>query len=191
MQSSFWLEAHNPGEPLNFLDHRVKCGNAIVGLAREEDLEKGVPDEALNHSPVMTKISLPHLEKPIKKNDRSGSLAGRNKWTLLPWCVAKWKRYLLLECHFKTPRKYPNGNSRKKKLIRISPRGRCRGASPSASIPVAQFYLSKTSDHRHHFITDGTFRNFLAGNSSPDQNLWIKLRNSQNEKVFSTGSWNS
>ncbi len=28
---ALWLEAHIPGEPLNFLDHRIKCGNAIVG----------------------------------------------------------------------------------------------------------------------------------------------------------------
>ena len=23
---ALWLEAHNPGEPLNFLDHHIKCG---------------------------------------------------------------------------------------------------------------------------------------------------------------------
>jgi hypothetical protein len=34
---ALWLEAHNPGEPLNFLDHHIKCGNAIVGFARREE----------------------------------------------------------------------------------------------------------------------------------------------------------
>src|SRR5690606_9982850 len=29
---ALWLEAYNPGEPLNFLDHHIKCGDAIVGL---------------------------------------------------------------------------------------------------------------------------------------------------------------
>ena len=43
---ALWLEAHVPGEPLNFLDHRIKNGDAIVGLGRMEDLERGIPTEA-------------------------------------------------------------------------------------------------------------------------------------------------
>lgn len=43
---ALWLEAHNPGEPLNFLDHHIKCGNAIVGLAHLEELNNGIADEA-------------------------------------------------------------------------------------------------------------------------------------------------
>ena len=43
---ALWLEAYNPGEPLNFLDHHIKCGDAIVGLAHREELEKGIADEA-------------------------------------------------------------------------------------------------------------------------------------------------
>jgi len=43
---ALWLEAHNPGKPLTFLDHRIRCGDAIVGVARAEDLERGIPDEA-------------------------------------------------------------------------------------------------------------------------------------------------
>ncbi|MEZ4644862.1 MAG: hypothetical protein R3E31_19385 [Chloroflexota bacterium] len=49
---ALWLEAHNPGEPLNFLDHHIKCGNAIVGYVRPEDVgERGVPDEAFTTMP--------------------------------------------------------------------------------------------------------------------------------------------
>lgn len=43
---AMWLEAHVPGEPLNFLDHKIKNGDAIVGLAKYEELESGIPDEA-------------------------------------------------------------------------------------------------------------------------------------------------
>ncbi len=38
---AMWLEAHNPGEPLNFLDHHIKCGDSIVGLAHRSELENG------------------------------------------------------------------------------------------------------------------------------------------------------
>lgn len=48
---AMWLEAHNPNEPLNFLDHHIKCGNAIVGLAHHNELEKGIADEAFKTLP--------------------------------------------------------------------------------------------------------------------------------------------
>ena len=43
---ALWLEAHIPGQPINFLDHHIKCGNAILGFARREELAQGVPMEA-------------------------------------------------------------------------------------------------------------------------------------------------
>ncbi len=48
---ALWLEAHNPGEPLNFLDHHIKCGDAIVGLALREELENGIATEAFKTLP--------------------------------------------------------------------------------------------------------------------------------------------
>ena len=48
---ALWLEAHIPGQPLNFLDHHIKCGNAIVGFAHYEDLDQGVPTEAFKKQP--------------------------------------------------------------------------------------------------------------------------------------------
>lgn len=65
---ALWLEAHNPGEPLNFLDHHIKCGDAIVGLAHREELEKGIPDEAFRA-----------LTEEEKKQGVAASLARRNK----------------------------------------------------------------------------------------------------------------
>ena len=43
---ALWREAHNPGSPLNFLDHCIKCGDAIVGFAHRDEVERGVPEEA-------------------------------------------------------------------------------------------------------------------------------------------------
>jgi hypothetical protein len=42
---SLWLEALEPGKPLNFLDAHIKHGNALIG-ATPSRLRKGVPDEA-------------------------------------------------------------------------------------------------------------------------------------------------
>ena len=48
---AFWLESYNPGEPLGFLDHHIKCGDSIVGLAHREELENGIADEAFKTLP--------------------------------------------------------------------------------------------------------------------------------------------
>jgi hypothetical protein len=66
---ALWLEAYNPGEPLNFLDHHIKCGDAIVGLAHRSELEKGIADEAFKTLAVDDKDILPkHLrDKNVKE----------------------------------------------------------------------------------------------------------------------------
>jgi hypothetical protein len=40
-----WMEALEPGKPLSFLDHRILCGNSLMG-AYPALMKKGIPDEA-------------------------------------------------------------------------------------------------------------------------------------------------
>ena len=42
---SLWMEALEPGKPLSFLNHRIQCGNSLLG-ATPALLKKGIPDEA-------------------------------------------------------------------------------------------------------------------------------------------------
>ena len=44
---SLWLEATEPGKPLSFLDHRIVCGNALLGTTPSL-LAAGIPDVAYN-----------------------------------------------------------------------------------------------------------------------------------------------
>lgn len=62
---SLWLEALEPGKPLDFLDVHVKCGNALIG-ATPALLRGGIPDEAF---------------KPIEGDDKkiAKALASKNK----------------------------------------------------------------------------------------------------------------
>lgn len=43
---ALWIEGFNRGKPLSFLDHRIKCGNSLVGVLDLDCLEKGIPDNA-------------------------------------------------------------------------------------------------------------------------------------------------
>jgi len=42
---TLWLEALEPGKPLSFLDHHIRCGNSLLG-ATPELISAGLPDDA-------------------------------------------------------------------------------------------------------------------------------------------------
>lgn len=44
---SLWMEAMEPGKPLTFIDHHIRCGNSLLGTTPAL-LNKGIPDAAFN-----------------------------------------------------------------------------------------------------------------------------------------------
>ena len=47
-RTALWLEAYTPDRPLTFLDHHLRCGDALLGVLDESILENGIPDKAFN-----------------------------------------------------------------------------------------------------------------------------------------------
>ncbi len=43
---ALWIEGHTPGKPLTFLDHRIRCGDSLLGVLDLGVVERGIPDEA-------------------------------------------------------------------------------------------------------------------------------------------------
>jgi hypothetical protein len=43
---ALWIEGYNKGYPLSFLDHRIKCGNSLVGVMDLGCLQEGIPEGA-------------------------------------------------------------------------------------------------------------------------------------------------
>ena len=43
---ALWIESHSAGRPLTFLDHRIRCGDSLVGVVDPDVLAAGVPDGA-------------------------------------------------------------------------------------------------------------------------------------------------
>ena len=69
---ALWLEGHNKGKPLTFLDHHIKCGNSLVGVFDLNVLQKGIPDDAF---------------KPVTGDDKkvAASIKKRNKKERQKW----------------------------------------------------------------------------------------------------------
>ena len=69
---SLWMEAIEPGKPLSFLDHRIQCGNSLLGTTPKL-ISNGIPDEAFMPIEGDEKAWVAALKKR-NKQERSGQL---------------------------------------------------------------------------------------------------------------------
>ena len=163
---ALWLEAHIPGQPLNFLDHHVKCGNAIVGFARREELGQGVPTEAFKTLPGDDKEVAAGYRKRNKGDlrhqrqtslDFTPELRGR-----LDAVLGEWRLLSAL------PENTPAQIGAKKKRFAAFAQGQHAGLLRTiADIPVAQFFVPKVPSNEASLVTDGEFRGYWRGQLAP------------------------
>ncbi len=166
---ALWLEAHSPGEPLNFLDHHIKCGNAIVGFVTQDELEKGVPDEAFKTLPGDDKDIAAAFRK-TNKAERKDHASGQKKLKLAPALqqkldavLARWREISAL------PEHTPTEIATKKRQFDAANRQDAYLLRQIAAIPIAQFYQPKTPGNKANLITDAAYRAYLAGQTPQGQ----------------------
>ena len=163
---ALWLEAHNPGQPLNFLDHHIKCGNAIVGFVRREDVDRGVPDEAFATMPGDDKEMAARWRKGNKK-ERTGHEGGQLRITpaiqqQLDAILAQWNMLSAL------PERTPAEIEQKKARFLAFAESKDPGLlNQIAAIPVAQFYIPKRPENDRKLIGDAEFRRYWSGAEPP------------------------
>lgn len=58
-----WIEGYCAGKPLSFLDHHVRCGNSVLGVADLQALLDGVPNKALTAEDSKTLKALKTINK--------------------------------------------------------------------------------------------------------------------------------
>jgi len=177
---ALWLEAHVPGESLNFLDHHIKCGNAIVGLAHEAELQRGIPEEAFNR--------LPDDDKDIssefrKRNQVEKKEAGQKKLDLaqtirqeLQPVGREYAQLAMLPDHSPTDYEHKKtqfaGMSQRKDIWRLR---------TLANLKVAQFFIPKTPENKPFLCTEEEYRDYLTGKRHPQSHavaranaLWVE-----------------
>ncbi len=165
---ALWIEAHNPGEPLNFLDHHIKCGNSIVGLAHRDDLERGIATEAFKTLPGDDKEVAKSLRernekqrKEVESTDTVVQLNTRRVETssnLVQEALVEYRTFN------KLPETTPEEIQAKQKAYQRFIDG--KGYSflkAMADTQVAQFFIPKTKENVHRLMTDGEYRQILGG----------------------------
>ncbi|MBI9067370.1 MAG: DUF433 domain-containing protein [Salinivirgaceae bacterium] len=194
---ALWLEAHNPNEPLNFLDHHIKNGNAIVGLAHFKELENGIASEAFK--------TLPGDEKEIagtfkKKNDKERK--DRAQLTTYDLSAAddslKGLRKdfaVFVALPENTPEQIAAKAEAYKKLTTGSKWFRLKNM---ADLQVAQFFIPKTMDNKEKLTTDAQYRTYLnAGTQILDRGASMAIAQDKHffhwflefPQVFSNGGF--
>ena len=163
---ALWLEAHIPGQPLNFLDHHIKCGNAIVGFASREEVARGIPVEAFKTLPGDDKGTASAFRKKNKDElrhrkqvtlDFTPQVQGRLDEILLDWRSIS-----------ALPETNPGEVEAKKARFAAFAQGESiavlRGI---ADIPIAQFYIPKVPGNETMMVTDAEFRGYWRGGQAP------------------------
>ncbi len=164
---ALWLEAHNPNEPLNFLDHHIKCGNAIVGLAHKEELENGIPNEAFKKLPGDDKDIAAILAKRNKQEAKERISGYRtfnfeeSRGNNLRTALRKFNQVTSMPEN--TPEEIEAKAAAYKKLQNDLD---IRELRIIADIQVAQFFIPKTEENLQKLITDEQYFRFLNGELS-------------------------
>ncbi len=165
---ALWLEAHNPGEPLNFLDHHIKCGDAIVGLAHREELENGIPDEAFKALTEEEKkegvAALLSKRNKLERKDREGNAtqikADYENTTIanVQEAMEEYKTFVKLS------ESTPEEITLKRKAYNKFLDGKgYTFLKAMADTMVAQFFIPKNAANKDKLMTDGDFRTIMKG----------------------------
>ncbi|MCX8139279.1 MAG: BREX-1 system adenine-specific DNA-methyltransferase PglX [Gemmataceae bacterium] len=60
---ALWIESCAPGKPLTFLDHRIRCGDSLVGVCDLTVLRQGIPEDAFEPTSTDDKSAAKQLKK--------------------------------------------------------------------------------------------------------------------------------
>ncbi|WCJ60726.1 restriction endonuclease [Fontisphaera persica] len=174
---ALWLEAHVPGESLNFLDHHIKCGNAIVGLAHEKELERGIPEEAFKTLPGDDKEVAAAFRKSNKQQREEAASAAKQIKLDLAQTVRQElhpvsQHYAALaDLPDHTPDDYAKKQAKFEEITQRKDLWRLRTL---ANLQVAQFFIPKTPENRPFICTEEEYRDYLTGKRNPQSQAVAK-----------------
>jgi len=183
---ALWLEAHNPGKPLNFLNHHIKCGDAIVGLANKDELDQGIPNVAFKRLPDDDK-DVAALFTAQNKKEKKDSKRQQTNFSFdssvndpLHDISDNFDRFHRLSEETKEEREHKQEEY--KKLLESR---NLWNLKVLADIPLAQFFIPKTNEYGSKIITESEYRNHLSG-SKPLQGVKVAkaMAVSQEKRFF-------
>ena len=181
---AMWLEAHVPGEPLNFLDHKIKNGDAIVGLAHLDELYNGISTEAFKAYRDEEKDNCRLLKKSNRKQRKAreaGQLRTHNIKEIVENKLAKFKERF--EVFQTLPEKTVEELEAKKKAYKKLNAGTNWWAVKTlADLQVAQFFVDKSDIA--NVVTDDDYFDIMAGRKAQTKAEVLAITEAEQRKFF-------
>lgn len=157
-RTALWLEGYEAGKPLSFIDHHIRCGDALLGVLDPVILEKGIPDKAYD--------ALTGDDKEVVK-----TLKAENKKWLKQFqdCAQQdmFNKSMRVEAFGKLD-DLPDGDLgevENKQLTWQTERQRIRASLPQqmADMYVAAFLMPKVKDYQAQIPMSSYFWNVYQG----------------------------
>lgn len=176
---ALWLESHNPGEPLSFLDHRIKCGDAIVGLAHREELQNGIANEAFKKLPGDDKEVVSTF---LKKNRQERTLREKSKQAVQLTTETDQKLMQrvkelneAIDNFSRLPENTPDEIERKEKAYRkLINNETLKRLKILADLQIMPFFLEKTEGNKEYLLTDAQYQRYIRGEIKTPFQLEVK-----------------
>ncbi len=176
---ALWLEAHVPGQALHFLDNKIKCGNAIVGLAHAKDLDQGIADEAFKKLTGDDKDICKELRDRNKKEKKNYDPSQTTLFHKMDSIAQKFARLNSM------PENNPSQIKEKESFYKeIIEKEDWLELKVLADVITAQFFIEKTKDNEKMFMTDSSYRTLYNGNNIFYQAVGKAQAVSQNKRFF-------
>jgi len=179
---ALWLESHAEGKPLSFLDHRILCGDSLVGVRDLAVLQGGIPDEAFK--PVTDDDK--DVAKEIKRRNRA-ALRGQRA---LPFTAAAEIEELtdLRKALFEIPDDTPEQIREKRKTLEHwrSESGRYWRDRTAADLWTCAFFVALTPENlaSHSIPTTQELLDYLEGRRPDPRMLAEALSQSVRQRFF-------
>ncbi|MCF3609030.1 N-6 DNA methylase [Planktothrix agardhii 1033] len=163
---ALWIEGFCKGLPLNFLDHRIKCGNSLVGVLDISCLDEGIPDDAFKAVTGDDK-KLSTLFKNRNKKEKKdievgqGSLNFVDLETERSEYIEKWREFA--EISETTPQEIKQKQSQYQLNHSENNRGWWRDYS-ACNLWTAAFFMGLTEQNLQLLPTTEALEQLLSGN---------------------------
>ena len=182
---SLWLDALEPGRPLSFLEHRIQCGNSLLGVTPAL-LEKGIPDKAFEPIEGDEKSVCSGLKKRNKKEREAH--AGRQTTMFDVDGYEAWNRLGNIQAFITTLDDIDDssieGIQKKQALYEEQVKGKSYLFSRFwADAWCAAFVWHRTSKHEE-FVTEEVFRRIEKNPHAVSPTLQDEVRRIATEYKF-------
>jgi hypothetical protein len=174
---ALWIESHEPGRPIGFLDHHIKRGDSLIGVFDLNVLETGIPDDA--YTPVTGDDR--SVASDLKKRNRAerSKLTVQGDGRVLPMhnvsLFAEGEREEILQSLANRLRDIdgmPEGTvadvqAKSDAYAQLQARDDWQTLSAACDLWTWAFFAPLTKEDRHLVPTSGTVRQMVEQGTAP------------------------